>query len=488
MACCEEEVERLTTFQMNNAIDAALSPKKVLRVAYYIRVSTAEQVSKENSLPAQKAALNAWTEKQGAKCVGVYADEGKTAAKQIRKRKEIHRLLQDIRDDKIDLVIFTRFDRFTRNPEEYFKMMETFNEKGVQWKAIAQPELDLNTDMGQTLILFYLGMGRQEIANISERIKATAAVRIQKGSPITGSQNMPMSHTIGTDDRGNKIVIRDPETEPLVWAFINHYEQHHSKRAATFYVNELFGVDYHYNSYNKMMKNTMMYGHYKGTDGYCEAYVTKERWESWQQISEKNIWHRGSDEDNVYIFSQLVDCGCCGKRMVGTSCNNRYRKYFYYRCNKAKMSGQCDLTSNISEAKIEKYLLERIKPEIEQYIAEYELKLAQPVQRPKVDKVKKLEQELERVNYQFQKNRISVEKYDEQYEDLVKRISEARAEEEAAEKPPEPKDLEPLKEFLKMDILTVYPTLSREEKRILWRSVIDNIVVSKDGDLTVKFL
>ena len=55
------------------------------------------------------------------------------------------------------------------------------------------------------------------------------------------------------------------------------------------------------------------------------------------------------------------------------------------------MSGQCDLKFNQSEAKIEKYLLERIKPEIEQHIADYELKLAQPVQRPKVDKVKKLE-------------------------------------------------------------------------------------------------
>ena len=478
----------MTTFQINNAIDAALNPKKVLRVAYYIRVSTAEQVSKENSLPAQKAALDAWTEKQGAKCVGVYADEGKTAAKQIKKRKAIHRMLQDIRDGLIDLVIFTRFDRFTRNPEEYFKMMETFNEKGVQWKAIAQPELDLNTDMGQTLILFYLGMGRQEIANISERIKATAAVRIQKGSPITGSQNMPISHTIGLDDRGNKIVIRDVEKEPLVWAFIEHYEQHHSKRAATFYVNELFGVDYHYKTYDKAVKSTMMYGHYKGTDNYCEAYVTKERWESWQQISKKNIWHRTHKEDSVYIFSQLCVCGCCGNRLSGTKTTPDARTYYYYRCNKSLLGGACSHKLKASEAKIEKYLLEQIKPMIEQYIADYEVKLAQPVQRPKVDKVKKLEQELERVNYQFQKNRISVEKYDEQYEDLVKRISEARAEEEAAEKPPEPKDLEPLKEFLKMDILNAYPTLSREEKRILWRSVIENIVMEKDGSFTVKFL
>ena len=478
----------MTTFQMNNVIDAALNPKKVLRVAFYIRVSHAEQVSKENSLPAQKKALEEWTEKQGAKCVGLYADEGKTAAKQIKKRKEIHRMLQDIRDGKIDLVIFTRFDRFTRNPEEYFKMMETLNAAGVQWKAINQPELDLNTDMGQTLILFYLGMGRQEIANISERIKATAAVRIQKGSPITGAHCLPLSHTTGVDDKGHKIVIKDPEKEPLVWAFIEHYEQHHSKRAATFYVNELYGVDYNYKTYNKMINNTLMYGHYKGNDDYCEPYVTKERWESWKTINSKNIWHRGSDEDNVYIFTQLLICDGCGTRLSGTSSTAQGRKYYYYRCNKAKMSGQCDRRYTVSEAKIEKQLLAMIKPEIEHYISMYEVAMAQPVQRPKVDKVKKLEQELERVNYQFQKNRISIEKYDEQYEDLVKRIAEARAEEAAADQPPAPKDLEPLREFLKMDILNIYPTLSRDEKRIIWRSVIDKIFVSLDGTLTVKFL
>lgn len=470
--------------------DSILNPvtKKVIRVAYYIRVSTAEQVSKENSLPAQKAALDAWTEAQGAKCVGIYADEGKTAAKQIKKRKAIHRMLQDIRDGLIDLVIFTRFDRFTRNPEEYFKMMETFNEKGVQWKAINQTELDLNTDMGQTLILFYLGMGRQEIANISERIKATAAVRIQKGAPITGAQNLPLSHTIGTDDHGHKIVIRNPETEAIVWAYINHYEQHHSKRAATFYVNELFGVEYHYHVYNKMMKNTLMFGHYKGVDGYCEPYVTRERWESWQRISDKNIWHRNSEENAVYIFSQLCVCGGCGLRMAGTKTAPDGYTYYYYRCNKNMMGGACTVRTKCSEKKLEKYLLERIRPEIERYIAEYEISITQPTPRPKVDRVKKLEQELERVNYQFQKNRITIEKYDEQYEDLVRRIAEARAEEEAAGKPPEPRDLEPLREFLKMDILTLYPTLSREEKRMLWRSVISSIEIAADGTPTVHFL
>lgn len=462
--------------------------KKILRVAYYIRVSTAEQVSRDNSLPAQKLELDAWTKDNAAKCVGVYADEGRSASKQLHKRKGILQLLQDIRDDKIDLVIFTRFDRFTRSPEDYFKVMETFNAKGVQWKAIDQPELDLNTNMGQMMIMFYLGINKQESNNISERGRATAAVRIQKKLPVTGSQCMPMSHKSGIDANGHKVVIRDPETEHLVWAYIEHYEKHHSKRAATMYVNETYGVDYHYNQYYRMLSNTFMYGHYKGVDDYCEAYVTKERFDSWQTLNKKNVWHRGSDENLVYIFTQLTTCASCGRRMCGTTTNKQNRKYYYYRCNLSRMSGQCDHKKCHSEAKIEKYLIAQIKPEIEKYITEYEIKLAQPVQRPKVDKVKKLEKELERVNYQFQKNRISIEKYDAEYEDLVKKIAEAKAEEGAPEKIPTPKDLEPLKEFLKMDFLNVYPELSRSEKRALWRSVIDNIALSPDGEITVKFL
>ena len=463
------------------------STKKVLRVAYYIRVSTAEQVSRDNSLPAQRAALDAWTEANGAKCVGEYADEGRSASKQLHKRKGILQLVQDIRDDKIDLVIFTRFDRFTRNPADYFKVMETFNAKGVQWKAIDQPELDLNTNMGQMMIMFYLGINKQESNNISERGKATAAVRIQKRLPVTGAHCMPFSHTTGVDEKGQKVVIRNPETEHIVWAYIDHYEQHHSKRAATIHVNETLGVSYQYNQYKRMLENTFMYGHYKGVDNYCEAYVTKERWETWQELNKKNLWLRSSEKDIIYIFSQLMTCHTCGRRMVGSSTDKPKKTYYYYRCNHARISGLCDHTKSHNEERIEKYLLSQVKPEIEKYITEYEIALAKPANRPKVDKVKKLEKELERVNYQFQKDRISIEKYDEQYEDLTKRIAEAKAE-QAHEEIPAPKDLDSLKALLDMDLLTVYPDLTRTEKRILWRSVIDTISISPDGKITVKFL
>lgn len=466
--------------------EAILAPQqKVLRVAYYIRVSTSEQVSKENSLPAQKIALDEYASAHGMKCVGVYADEGKTAAKEIRRRKAIHAMLADIEAGKIDLVIFTRFDRFTRNPTEYFKIMETFDKAGVQWKATMQQELDLNTDMGQTLILFYLGMGRQEIANISERIKATAAVRIQKKLPISGAQNMPIGYTIGTDEKGQKIVAKDPEMEPVVWAYINHFELHHSKRAAMLHANELFGLNLRYRTYSRILENTLYYGHYRGVDDYCEPYVTKERHENWKRIGIKNVWKR--ENARSYIFTSLIRCPSCGCLCTGNAIEKKTVAgesyfYYYYRCTKAVSYKLCDYRRNFSENKVEKYLLNHIHEEIERYISQLELESKEPVKKAKVD-IGKLEAELERVNYQFQKNRINVETYDKKYDEIMAKIAEATKDEEPQ---PQERNLQPLRDFLKIDLASIYPTMTRDEKRALWRSVISEIEI-EDGKFKAKF-
>jgi DNA invertase Pin-like site-specific DNA recombinase len=467
-----------------NLIDQYKEMQRVIRVAFYIRVSTSEQVSKENSLPAQKLALEKYAEENGMKCVGLYADEGKTAAKQIKKRKAIHEMLADIRDGKIDLVIFTRFDRFTRNPAEYYKMMETFDAAGVQWRATAQPELDLNTPMGQTLILFYLGIGQQEISNISERIKATAAVRVQKGSPITGAHCLPFTHTIGINDRGDKIVVPDPEQMLAFWTYVEHYELNHSKHAAMLHANKVTGSNRRYESYNKAVTNTLAYGHYKGVDDYCEPLMSKERWDNLQNIGKRNVRQR--ETNRTYIFTQITKCAECGRRMSGAYTRPRGYEYYYYRCNAAQIHDQCSNFKQINETKIEEYLLETIKPEIERYIADFEITQKEPVKKPSnADKIKKLEKRLERVNYQYEEDRISQEEYDRKYKALIEEMNALRADDTKPEITE--RDLEPLRAFLSLDLDTVYKTLTREEKRALWRSVVSEIILHPDGRIEPKF-
>ena len=53
---------------------------------------------------------------------------------------------------------------------------------------------------------------------------------------------------------------------------------------------------------------------------------------------------------------------------------------------------------------------------------------------------------------------------------------------------PEKKDLTAIKKFLEGDIMEIYETLDREEKRALWRSVIKEIKVYKKEIVDVVFL
>ena len=96
-------------------------PSKIERCAIYIRVSTAEQMMHGKSLEAQKQYLTNYAKEHNMTVAGVYADEGKTARKELKKRKAIHSLLEDVKAGKIDVIIFWRIDRWFRNPESIWK-------------------------------------------------------------------------------------------------------------------------------------------------------------------------------------------------------------------------------------------------------------------------------------------------------------------------------------------------------------------------------
>ena len=61
--------------------------QKVIRSAIYIRVSTAEQMVHGKSLQAQQECLERYAQEHNMTVAGIYADEGKTARKELKKRK-----------------------------------------------------------------------------------------------------------------------------------------------------------------------------------------------------------------------------------------------------------------------------------------------------------------------------------------------------------------------------------------------------------------
>ena len=97
--------------------------------------------------------------------------------------------------------------------------------------------------------------------------------------------------------------------------------------------------------------------------------------------------------------------------------------------------------------------------------------------------VAKLNEQLRRVNVVFVAGNISDEEYAEQVAEIKRKLEKAKQ----AEKDERPPDLKILKQFLKSDFASIYATLSKEDKRRMWRSIIAEIYIDGIHPCGIKF-
>ena len=102
----------------------------LVRVALYIRVSGEEQKIKGLSLEAQQERLEAYARERGWVIVGIYIDAAKTARKNIHKRTEFQRMMDSVKRDEVDILLFARLDRWFRSVADYYKVMEILQAPG----------------------------------------------------------------------------------------------------------------------------------------------------------------------------------------------------------------------------------------------------------------------------------------------------------------------------------------------------------------------
>ena len=107
---------------------------KQLRCALYPRVSTEEQFIHGLSMAAQIQDLTDYANRMGYKIVGIYPDEGVSARKPISKRPALLRLLKDVEEGKIDIILVTKLDRWFRNIKEYQITEEILQRNHCYWE------------------------------------------------------------------------------------------------------------------------------------------------------------------------------------------------------------------------------------------------------------------------------------------------------------------------------------------------------------------
>ena len=93
----------------------------------YIRVSTEDQAREGFSLPEQEKRLRTMCEFKGYEVYNVYEERG-ISAKTGNYRPKFEKLLQDIRDKKVNTIVVLKLDRLTRSVADWEKIL-TFLEK-----------------------------------------------------------------------------------------------------------------------------------------------------------------------------------------------------------------------------------------------------------------------------------------------------------------------------------------------------------------------
>ena len=157
---------------MTKSGKASRPPTRKMRCAIYTRKSSEEGLDQAfNSLDAQREACVAFILSQkheGWTVLTTFYDDGGFSGGTVD-RPALQRLLSDIREGKIDVVVVYKIDRLTRSLFDFAKIVEAFDAKGVSFVSITQ-QFNTTTSIGLLTLNVLLSS-----PNSSERWPANAS-------------------------------------------------------------------------------------------------------------------------------------------------------------------------------------------------------------------------------------------------------------------------------------------------------------------------
>ena len=451
---------------------------KAKRIAGYVRVSHDEQKKYGYSVQAQIERIIRYAEENKCQLVEIYVDEGFTATKM--KRPDLLRMLDNLQT--FDILIFTRLDRFSRNVLQANKMVEIMDEYNVAIKSIEEDDIDTSTADGRFNFNLRVSLAQREAEKTSERIKSIFEFKIKNGQPVSGNQ--PYGYKIETKDN-KKTIVKDPELIPIIEDVFKYFSKHHTVRGTMTYINGKYDISKNYNCIHRVLTSTEYYGLYEGNPTYYPPYITKEQYERNQELIKANIRERKSSK--IYLFTSLIKCPFCNCKMVGkyskrTNKNGTFREYYGYICSNHQRNKMCPSGKVINENYFLEYLLKNVEKLAKKHIAEVmEVKPAEQTDLPQ-NRINEILEEIDNLNYMFQKKRIDVKKYDREFEALEKELANLQKE------TPKETDITILEEFLQSNWKEVYNSLDKENQRALWRNLIKEIKLDKEFKIDVDFL
>lgn len=365
-----------------------------LKIGAYIRVSTEEQAQViDGSLDSQKYRINGYTDIRNSqdagwgKVIESYIDDG-YSAKDTR-RPAYQRMMRDIRNGKINLILVTDMSRLSRNIADFCDLLKDLDKYKAKFLSIKE-QFDSSTPAGEMMLFNMINLAQFERKQTSERVATNFHSRAMRGLKNGGS------HILGYDpdptNRGKLIVNRD-EAAWVKKAF-DVYLKTGSTRQTVLELNRLKiprKIERHknklwtLNAVKTMLRNKAYIGEREiNTDKKEEDQSSLKVWQkyqvvkaSWSGIVDKATFqsvqrllddakqlHRNKMENathRLFLLSGVIRCGECGRALMGQSAHGKKQihRYYAHSSNNSVEPVKCSV-KRYNADEVEKTLLDHL--------------------------------------------------------------------------------------------------------------------------------
>lgn len=445
------------------------------KAGLYCRVSTDIQME-GYSIDAQKDFLKSYCKMHEIDNYEFYIDGGYSGSN--INRPDMQRLIEDVEDHKIDIVVVFKLDRLSRSQKDTLYLIEeVFNPNDCGFVSIKE-NFDTNTPFGKAMVGILSVFAQLERETILERTRIGRKKRAEEGLWY-GTGNLPFAYDY---DEKKGILVPNKEKVEIVNKMVELYLQGMPMTQ----VGALFGLQDQ--TVRSIFTSPVGLGKipYKDEifEGQHEPIMTQETYDKLQQkMKERAVTYKHAN----YLLAGKIVCGKCGAKYryqkAGTS---SIRLYCYSQQTSKKnliKDANCD-NRRYYDYEIEDYVIkDLISMSLDESKFRHNMSMNDiNVSQARIDRIAQIDKQVVNLldyiseGIAVEETKEKIRKLQEEKEKIQKELSDEKAKERKSEN---------LKVVIS-DLNTAWKTMTFEEQRNIVLEVIDKVVVN-DNEIQIYY-
>ena len=445
------------------------------KAGLYCRVSTDIQME-GYSIDAQKDFLKSYCKMHEIDNYEFYIDGGYSGSN--INRPDMQRLIEDVEDHKIDIVVVFKLDRLSRSQKDTLYLIEEiFNPNDCGFVSIKE-NFDTNTPFGKAMVGILSVFAQLERETILERTRIGRKKRAEEGLWY-GTGNLPFAYDY---DEKTGILVPNKEKVEIVDKMVELYLQGMPMTQ----VGALFGLQDQ--TVRSIFTSPVGLGKvpYKDEifEGQHEPIMTQETYDKLQQkMKERAVTYKHAN----YLLAGKIVCGKCGAKYryqkAGTS---SVRLYCYSQQTSKKYlikDANCD-NRKYYDYEIEDYVIkDLISMSLDESKFRHNMNMNDiNVSQARNDRIAQIDKQVVNLldyiseGIAVEATKEKIKKLQEAKEKLQKELSDEKLKERKSQN---------LKGVIS-DLNSAWKTMTFEEQRNIILEVIDKVVVN-DNEIQIYY-